>query len=176
MIDTSFIRKILDKITPKERKGELLNTPALYKIIKVFAINIFLICEIFVLVIPIIKIKEAYNFPETIYWVILPLLFLVIPLILILYNFIFYITPPFRKYINKVHKDNHLPNFVDSNKGVIKGLLYISPLFLVVILGLFLSYQGYSNKIVGISVILSTIFIIIIMGKCLLKSFSTKRN
>lgn len=176
MIYTNFIIQILNKIIPKEKRENLLSTPALYKIIKLFTINILLVCTPFILIIPVIKIKEAYNFPEAIYWIMLPLLILALPLILILYNSIFYMIPPFRKYFNKVHNNNNLPNFVDSNKRIFKGLLYLSPLFLVVILGLFLSHQRYSDNIVGISVILSTIFITIIMGKWLLKSLSAKGN
>jgi len=176
MLYTNIIKKLVNKIIPQKRRRDLFNTPALYKFIKVLVINIFLIGTPLILVLLINQIKETYYFPETIYWILLPLLFISFPFILLLYNLICYLIPPFRKYLNEVHAKNNLPNFSDASKGIIKGLLYISPLLLVVLLGLFLSYKEYSNIIIAPSVILTTLGIVIIMGKRLLKSLSVKTN
>ena len=151
-------------ISKKKKKNSLSNPlPDLYNAIEFFSICFFLFVAPLIIIDFLTKIKEAYGFPETIYWVIIPLFITSIPIFLLLDNLIIYVIPPIRKYFNKVQKDYNLPNFADANRGLVKGFLYFSPLFLVVFLGLFLSYQRYSNNIIGLSVISTTLFIGIIV-------------
>lgn len=159
----------------EENRDRILKTPILYRTIKLATIILFLICTPFVLFLLTNTIKEMYNFPETMYWIIIPLLFISFPLLFLILNYIFYIIPPLRKYFNRIHEKNNLPNFSNSNKGLIKGLLYFSPLSLVILLGLFLSYREYSNNIVGSTVILSTIAIVMLMIKLLSKNISKRK-
>ena len=143
--------KIIPTRTAEERKD-------LYGIVHFLGISIFLFCVPLGLVDFLFKIKTIYKLPETIGWVGLPLMFVSIPIALLLFNFTFYLMVPIRNFFNRVSKENDLPIFQKANKQLVKALLLLAgPLLLQILLIVLLSCQGYSNEIVGLFTIVSTI-------------------
>ena len=79
-----------NQLIPAKRRKKLLALPILYKFIKVITISILLILTIFALQLLLIQFREYYNLPESIYSILIPLFFISLPLVFLLYNSICY--------------------------------------------------------------------------------------
>ena len=169
MIPTQIIVYILEKIIPLERRKNISRTPTRYKVIKVLLMNVLFFCTPFALFSMLKMFKDTFHFSPSIYWIIIPLLFLSIPLICLLYNAIFYLIPPFRRHFDTIHNKYDLEKFKETNKKIFQSLIYFSPLFFVIFLGGFLSYKDYSETIVGTTILVCTIGSMTIMGTWLIK-------
>ncbi|MCX8125442.1 MAG: hypothetical protein N3F66_14935 [Spirochaetes bacterium] len=125
------------------------NLPNLYIIIKLGSIIFLMISSVLLMSYFLIFLEKTYNLPKSLGWLLLPLLFLLFPIIMLLYNFLSYAIIPLRKYLEKIHKENNLPRYSESNKELLKGILCFLPSLGVVILVIILSIIGIPENIIG---------------------------
>ena len=113
-------------------------------------------------------LQEKYALNEVIVMIGLPMFFASIPFVLLFYNFFFYLISPIRNYFEKVHKENGLLNFYESNKLLLIAARFLSLLQIPVMILPFLFLKlGFSENVIAISVIMGTILMGILGFKLL---------
>ncbi len=166
-----ILGKFLEFTIGKKRMRLLCSLPPFYKFIKLFFIILSLIAFPIALYGVIDQIKDTYGLGEGIGYIMLPLFFVLLPLLLLIVNFIMYMIKPLRRYLNKVHEQNGLPSFLESNKQLIRVQKAMLSILIITILSIYLNIRGFSEQKIG----LLTIVLTLISAFFLINSLTKKR-
>ncbi len=137
--------------------GKYRNLPVLYLVIKLGGMIVMTVSLVMVAAWIVVSLVREFHLPEAVSWLVLPLLFVVLPAAMLLYNFICHSIPPLRNYFDRVHRERKLPGYAQSRRELSRGMFCALPSLGAAVLVGAMAVIGVSENITGKVAIASTL-------------------
>lgn len=111
----------------KGKIGKYRNLPVPYLAIKLGGMIVMIVSLVMAVAWLVVSLIRKFHLPEAVFWLVLPLLLVVLPAAMLLYNFIFHSIPPLRNYFDRVHRERGLPGYSHSTKELSRVMLCVLP-------------------------------------------------
>ncbi len=139
------------------KTGNNRNLPVPYLVIKLGGMIGMTVSLVIVASWIVVSLARMFKLPGAVSWLVLPLLFFLLPAVMLFYNFTCHSIPALRNYFDRVHRERGLPGYSRSTKELSRVMLCALPSLAVAVLVGVLAVRGVPENITGPAAVASTL-------------------